>query len=86
LNIKDPAFYKLDKKQYSFYFGRVYVRALVRCQSETKAHGVCGAENIRSKSIQMGIKSVGEAPTALGRIEPSKPVFRVFLGNFFRFR
>jgi hypothetical protein len=62
---------QLNESSYSFFFGTVYARALLKCKT-TDHHGdekrLCGSEKVRSSEIDLGIKSKTTQP-----VEPLEP-------------
>jgi hypothetical protein len=74
LGIKDPAFMQLNERLYSFYFGTVYVRALLKSKTTSQKGNenrrLCGSENVRSSTIPIGIESKIKPPSV--SMEPGK--------------
>jgi hypothetical protein len=61
LTIKDPTFVSVHENDYSFYFGKVSVRALTKCKESNNLHhdykNLCALEHTRSLKIDIGLRT-----------------------------
>lgn len=56
LRIKDPSFVTIMNEQYTFYFGQVYVRALMPCDQARPGSDELCASIETSNRVEVGIK------------------------------
>ncbi len=61
LKIKDPSFISQNNLDYTFYFGKITLRALYTCKDRTidndYFNGICHSQILKTDQIQVGVKS-----------------------------
>ena len=55
LRLKDPTFVTIYKKEYTFYFGRISLRPIIKC---TRSLEHCAASNWQTAKLDVGIRSL----------------------------